>query len=308
MRTKVTPQNNSILITGISGFVGSTVARYFKSQRCQVFGISRNQLTGLEYPVYPCSFSPIDISKLLNNLRPEVIFHAAGSSSVGSSLQNPAEDYHHSVALFQSLLEGVRLSKERPLVVYPSSASVYGNPASLPIPETARRGPISPYGYHKEMCELLAEEYHSIFEVPSLVARIFSLFGSGQKRLLIWELFNQFKNNTEVVVEGTGKEARDYLHIDDFVKYLYQTIEAVRDNFTILNIASGQSITVSEIAHKIRIFMNSSKSISFQSILRPGNPNQWRADISKLQQLVGSILHNFDAKLKLCIEQWENAC
>jgi hypothetical protein len=80
---------------------------------------------------------------------PDVVFHAAGSASVGASMSDPVSDYNASVGTWAALLEGIRQSALKPRIFFPSSAAVYGNPATLPVSEDAALAPISPYGHNK---------------------------------------------------------------------------------------------------------------------------------------------------------------
>ena len=169
-------KNSKILITGISGFVGGGLAACFLKNGYKVFGLSRKKINNTKFKIYKNSYSSKDILDIIHKLKPDIIIHCAGSASVGNSIINPSEDFSGSVLLFQSLLEGVRISEKKPLIIFPSSAAVYGNQEKLPISEIAQLNPISPYGYHKLICELLAKEYSICYDIPIIAIRLFSLF------------------------------------------------------------------------------------------------------------------------------------
>jgi len=110
----------------------------------------------------------------------------------------------------------VRRSGRRPLVLFPSSAAVYGDLKETRADEETPLAPISPYGFHKAACELLGREYAECFGLRVVVCRLFSLFGPTQRRLLVWELYKQLSGPAQTVwLEGTGEEVRDYLHVED---------------------------------------------------------------------------------------------
>jgi UDP-glucose 4-epimerase len=296
--------NNNILVTGISGFVGYSVAECFTRRGYFVTGLSTGNVN-VPWTVQATSYTVEGITSLIQNIRPEIIIHCAGPASVGGSMMNPSEDFAGSVSLFHSILEGASKSGLKPLVIFPSSAAVYGNPEILPVTETAAIKPISPYGYHKVMCELLAKEYALCFNIPALVVRLFSVFGPRQKRLLLWEVFNQFINKPEVIIEGTGNESRDYIYIDDLADSLINLIPKLDNNYTVLNIASGNSVTVRELTTKIKKYLNSKKPVSFKGIMRPGDPTHWCADISLLESITGKrVFFNFDERLEASLDQW----
>ena len=209
------------LITGGNGFLGFSMAEYLARAGNSVAGLTRRaQLPGwfrrLEYP------SSIEaLAGVIRSERPDCIFHAAGAASVGDSWEAPARDFVDSVVAWQTLLEATRQSELKPKLFFPSSAAVFGDPDHLPVAEDAVRRPISPYGFHKLVCEQLAEEYAVLWEMPIVICRLFSVFGPRQRRLLVWELVEQILSDGPVIrLQGTGLEERDYLTASDIAKAL----------------------------------------------------------------------------------------
>lgn len=295
-----------ILITGISGFLGGSLGEYFAGKGAQVAGLSRREIIS-SFPStnVRTNYEPREIAQLVRHFQPDIVLHAAGSSSVKESLDDPSEDYSKSVALLQRLLEGVRMSGIRPKLLFPSSAAVYGNPERIPIAEDTPLRPISPYGYHKVACEILMKEYCLLYGIPSIVMRLFSLFGPRQKRLLIWELFDQFRSREEVVIEGTGNEARDYIHVADLAHLIERLLSRIEDAFAILNLASGGAITVRDVAFLMKGLLNSAKPIRFRGRARPGDPLKWQADVSKYEMLArAQTSPDFSSRLQDCLLGW----
>jgi nucleoside-diphosphate-sugar epimerase len=207
---------------------------------------------------------------------------------VGASIADPVGDFRATAVTLTNVLDGVRRSGREPLVVFPSSAAVYGNPASLPVTEDAPCIPISPYGFHKAACELLAQEYSQCFGLSTVVCRIFSLFGSRQRRLLAWEIFAQLAGKADALeLQGTGTETRDFLHMDDLSRAILMLTAVVpRRACTILNAASGRETPILELAETMRAMVAPEKKISCRGIARPGDPHRWCADIRQLQSLI----------------------
>lgn len=298
-----------MLITGISGFLGSSLGEHFAGKGVFIVGLSRREIVS-SFPSenIETNYERTEITRVVKHFRPDVIVHAAGSSSVRDSLEKPSGDFSNSVALLQRLLEGVRLSGVRPKVVFPSSAAVYGDPDQIPVGENAPLRPISPYGYHKSMCEMLLEEYSRIFDIPSLVMRLFSVFGPRQKRLLIWELFDQFRNRQKVVVEGTGDEARDYVHVADLARLTEQLLSRTEDVFLAVNVATGRATTVRELAYLMKKLLNTEKPIVFLGNARPGDPMKWQADVSRYEMLAKSKVNaDFSSSLQECLLGWSES-
>jgi UDP-glucose 4-epimerase len=280
-----------LLITGISGFIGGSVGRYAAQRGAVVLGTGRANDGGDEWPgLYTRVTCSEDLATVIQEFHPDVVINAAGTASVGASVADPLNDFRGSVQTCADVLEAVRRSGNRPLVVIPSSAAVYGNPASLPVSEQAVLQPISPYGFHKAACELLAREYAECFDLNVLVCRFFSVFGPAQRRLLIWELHQQL-NGTEKIawLSGTGEETRDFLYIDDLAAALLEVIEqfqTLESNYLLLNIASGVETSVLQLAETIRDLVAPEKEIECRGEQRKNDPLRWRADISRLQSLL----------------------
>jgi nucleoside-diphosphate-sugar epimerase len=281
------------LITGISGFIGGSVGRYATEAGHVVMGTGRASVAGNEWPgFYTRVDGAEDLATVIREFHPEVVINAAGTASVGASVEEPLNDFRGSVQTCADVLDAVRRSSKRPLVVIPSSAAVYGNPASLPVSEDAVLRPISPYGFHKAACELLAREYAECFGLSVLVCRFFSVFGSMQRRLLVWELYQQLAGLEKIAwLSGTGEETRDFLYIDDLSAALLGLIEkcdTADRNYLLVNVASGVETSVLKLAETIRDLVAPEKKICCRGEQRKNDPLRWRADVSRFQMLLPS--------------------
>lgn len=282
-----------LLITGISGFIGGSVGRYAAQRDHAVLGTGRADDGGDEWSgLYTRVVGPEDLATVIQEFRPDVVLNAAGTASVGASVEEPLHDFRGSVQTCADVLDAVRRSASRPLVVIPSSAAVYGNPASLPVAEDAALQPISPYGFHKAACELLAREYAECFDLNVLVCRFFSVFGSAQRRLLVWELYQQLSGPEKIAwLSGTGEETRDFLYIDDLADALLQLIDnfdQTKRNYLVVNVASGVETSVLRLAETLRDLVAPGKEIRCRGQQRKNDPLRWRADIALLESLLPS--------------------
>jgi len=201
-----------VLVTGSGGFIGGSIGRAAARAGHQVLGLARRSQPERDWPAahQQVDVAHADLAGLIRDFKPDMVFHGAGTASVGASLSAPLEDLRAAVLTWANLLEGIRRSGAPTTVVFPSSAAVYGNPRELPVSEDDAVSPISPYGFHKAACELLAAEYASCFGLHVIVGRVFSVFGARQRRLLVWELFAQLTgSDPTVTLQGTGTESRD---------------------------------------------------------------------------------------------------
>ena len=274
------------LITGGNGFLGFSLAGYLAQAGNSVAGLTRHaQLPDwfrrLEYP------SSIEaLAELIRGEHPDCILHAAGAASVGDSWGAPAKDFVDSVVAWHTLLEATRQSELKPKLFLPSSAAVFGNPNRLPISENALRKPISPYGFHKLLCEHLAEEYAVLWEMPVVICRLFSVFGPGQRRLLVWELVQQiFSDSPMIRLQGTGLEERDYLAVTDIAKALDLLAKRRRSNsLQTFNFGSGTSLRVVDLVEVLQRLTGVQKPIVQGRNGRHGDPFQWRGDNRRLRE------------------------
>ena len=289
-----------ILITGISGFIGGSFGRYAAAQGHTVTGTGRSSLA-----------DPQDLAGLIRDFSPDVFVQAAGSASVSASLEDPLHDFRGSVQTCAEFLDAVRRSGRDPLIIIPSSAAVYGNPASLPVSESASLQPISPYGFHKAASELLAREYSECFGLKIMICRFFSVFGPAQRRLLVWELYQQLAGAEKTVwLAGTGNETRDFLYIEDLATALLGLIDnsrAAARECLIVNIASGTETSVLTLAQTLGELVAPEKRISCRGNQRKNDPLRWWADIDRLQTLLPSWQPRpLRDTLKLCVADWRH--
>ena len=290
------------------------MGRFAAARHHEVLGLGRSSQPEPDWPgdYLQADVANADLAKVIRDFAPDVILHAAGTASVSGSFEAPLDDLRASALTWANTLEGVRRSGIRPLVIFPSSAAVYGNPLSLPVHESAAINPISPYGFHKAACELLAREYADCFDLQIMVCRIFSLIGEAQRRLLIWELYRQFTGPEATVwLQGTGTESRDYLHVDDLAMALLQLTGKRQQVFEqgpclIINIASGEETKASDIAWQIRDLIAPEKTIRCRNVERLGDPRRWRADISLLRSLMPPWEpYPLSSSLARCIATWQ---
>jgi UDP-glucose 4-epimerase len=302
-----------LLVTGCRGFIAGSFGRFAAARGHTVLGVGRTAQAPDGWPgAYAAAdVAHTDLTPLLSEFLPDAIFHGAGSASVGGSFASPPDDLRATVQTFGNTLEAARRSGARPLIVFPSSAAVYGEPATLPVKEDAPLQPLSPYGFHKMMCELLAQEYATCFGLRTLVCRFFSVYGPGQKRLLVHQLFAQLAGaGGELRLEGTGEETRGYLYIDDLCAAVLALAEGELSRREVpgcsaVNVASGAASRIGDLAGLLSELHGSRKPVIGAGRPRLGDPPHWQADIGALRERIGAIPHRPLAEgLRACLAAW----
>ena len=281
--------SKTVLVTGVAGFLGRYIARYFNQQGWSVIGISNappeNAPVASLAAYYSMHLPHAELGALLQQYKPEVCIHCAGRASVGLSMSDPAADFHSGAALTFEVLNALRLNAPDCRFVFLSSAAVYGNPASLPVVETQSLAPLSPYGFHKSQSEQLCLEFAKVYGLSTASARIFSAYGPGLRRQVIWDICQKAIEQDTLVLQGTGQESRDFIHALDIAKAIEQIIQTGSMMGESYNLATGREVTILELANLILEVLEVDHSPQFDSVVPTGSPLNWRADVSKLQAL-----------------------
>lgn len=285
----MTALHKIVFITGVSGFIGRYTARYFSAQGWSVVGIDNSPpenapLSNLE-AYYRLQLPDAAFSDLLQKHTPQACIHCAGRASVGLSLTDPAADFHASTVLTFEILNSLRLNCSGCRFIFLSSAAVYGNPESRLIDETQRPAPISPYGFHKLQCEQLCLEFAQVYGLPTASLRIFSAYGPGLRRQVIWDICQKAITQSSVALQGTGQESRDFIHALDIAKALEVVADKAPMQGEAYNLGSGREVTISKLANLVLDGLEFGGTPQFNGIVPKGTPLNWKADIAKLQSL-----------------------
>jgi UDP-glucose 4-epimerase len=284
-----TPAHKVILITGVSGFIGRALARHFTKQQYKVYGVDRipsenapiADLKGYEQIELP---NP-RLIQLLANWQPDVLIHCAGRASVPAAMQDPHADFHDGPILTFELLEALRQNLPECAFILLSSAAVYGNPSRLPISEDASLQPVSAYGYHKWQSEIMCAEFANVFGLHTASARVFSAYGPGLRRQVIWDIVHKALTQPGIRLQGTGQESRDFIHVQDIAHGL----EAILINAPLqgegYNLASGVETRIVDLAGLILHEIENPPPLTFSGEVPPGTPNNWQADIKQISKL-----------------------
>lgn len=219
------------LVTGVAGFIGSTLAERLLADGADVVGIDcftdyypraikeRNLSGAREHPRFRFVESAIQDADLAGLIADRThVFHLAAQAGVRKSWGRDFAVYTgNNIEATQVLLEAC---KERPLerFVYASSSSVYGDNVSLPMREDALPQPVSPYGVSKLAAEQLCYLYHVNFGVPTVALRYFTVYGPRQRPDMA---FNKWLRATivgePIGVFGDGEQTRDFTFVHDAV-------------------------------------------------------------------------------------------
>src|SRR3954452_25408398 len=240
-------------VTGANGFIGRHLVRELASAGHAVHGVGHGALdqaqaqtlglqTWINGEVDAANLSALAASHGL----PSQVFHLAGGSSVGLSIARPFEDFSRTVTSTARLLEWLRSFAPSSRLIVVSSAAVYGADHTGPIPESAARLPMSPYGHHKLVMEQLCQSYVQSFGIHCMVVRLFSVYGPHLRKQLLWDICSRLRRCERTLsLGGTGAEVRDWIDARDAAR-LFGTIAEVPQqiSYRVVNGGSGLGTNV----------------------------------------------------------------
>ncbi len=278
-----------VLVFGSNGFIGATLVKSLVNKDYLVDGVGRtsnkNKQVLNEYFIFKDShefFEELLLTKY------DACVNCAGLAKVSDSFKFPNVDFNLNVNLVFNILNAIKASAQKPYFVNLSSAAVYGNPIALPILETHRSNPISPYGFHKLIAENVVDSFVHNFGLNAVSLRIFSAFGSGLEKQLFWDLFQKCESNNSITLFGTGEESRDFIEVRDLVYIIEQLVEK-QPRYKQVNVANGIEWKLKDVA---KIFAEQYSSITgkkinfkFNNEHDVGAPKNWCADIQILKEL-----------------------
>lgn len=275
---------STVVVTGANGFLGRHVSREASRDGHRVIGIGHGDWAEETWRVWGLSaWNELDVTvaSLLGHIgAPDVVVHCAGSSSVGFSLENPAQDFERTVGTTLEVLEYLRTCAPDAALVYPSSAAVYGRADSLPIAEDSRLAPISPYGVHKLIAEELCQSYGRTFGVRVAIVRVFSAYGIELRKQLLWDACRKARAG-DVRFGGSGNETRDWVNAEDVARLLLIASEHAGPEAPIVNGASGTEVANRSILEVLFEALESDRQPEFSGTARSGDPERYVGDPSR---------------------------
>jgi len=283
----------TILVTGVSGFIGSALVKQLK-----FIGFDVLEFNSPKGDIVECDFLTEYKDKKIKH-----IFHLASKTFVPDSWENPIEFYKTSVIGTGNVLE---LCREQNISLTFVSAYLYGLPEKLPISEVDKVKSNNPYAHSKYLTEELCRFYSEYYGVKVTIVRPFNIYGKKQKDMfLIPYIINQVLNDDKIKVKDLNPK-RDYIYIDDLINGLVKTLNN-KKSFSIYNFGSGVSFSVSEIIEKTQNIVGTNKKVISEKNERKNEIMDVVADISKAKNDLGWIPNfTFEQGIKEIIKDLED--
>ena len=282
-----------VLITGITGFVGSHLADFLLTKDdIQLYGIERwrSRTENIEHiksrlKIVECDIRDASsVRKIVSEIKPDRIFHLAAQSFVPTSWSAPAETISTNLLGELNIFEAVKETNINPRILVAGSSEEYGavKPEDLPIKEDGSLCPLSPYGVSKVGQDLLGYQYFMSYGMHIVRTRGFN--HTGPRRGEVFAESNFAKQIAEiekglikpVVHVGNLESKRDYTDVRDMVKGYWLSLEKGEPG-EVYNICSGK-------AYSIRAVLDILIALSRKKVEIAQKPERMRpSDVSILQ-------------------------
>ena len=264
----------SILITGISGFVGGHISRYFVNTKPDyvIHGLSRakpawdfieNRNTVMDTITFHQSdlLDAKKINVIINEIQPDYILHLASFSSVSQSWREPLASFLNNTNAFLNIVEAVRIHGLNTKILSVGSSEEYGivKECDLPISEKKHVAPANPYAVARVSEEHLAQIYAKGYHLNICCTRSFNHIGPGQSdQFVVSSIAKQFaeiaiQHKKPIIKIGAGSIIRDFIDIEDVIR-AYDIILEKGVTGEVYNVCSGKGHSILNIVNSLSEF------------------------------------------------------
>lgn len=303
------------LITGIAGFIGSSLARALLSRGEKVRGVD-NFSTGKQENLTEIAdgidFHNSDLTDLDAMHKAcagvDFVLHQAAIPSVPKSVVDPLGSNRANVDGTVNVLVAARDAKVK-RVVYAASSSAYGDTPTLPKHEAMKPDPISPYAVAKLASEQYMSSFYRCYGLETVCLRYFNIFGPRQDPSspysgVLAKFITQMLHGEQPTINGDGEQSRDFTYIDNTVEanLLACKADSAKAAGQVFNVATGRRVTLNETFKALQQLTGYSGEPAYGPE-RGGDVKHSLADISKAEAGLGYRPKvNFEEGLRRTVE------
>lgn len=291
---------SKIVVTGGAGFIGSHIAENLSKDGNEIVIIDnlddyyspelKRQNIEIVLKSGDATFVNADITDL-NKMKEiidstvDYVYHEAAQAGVRISVEDPFKPNNVNVVGTLNILKA-SLDAEVKKVINASSSSVYGKVKYLPFDEEHPTQPVSPYGVSKLAAEHYCRVFYEVYGLPTTSLRYFTVYGPRMRPDLAISIF--IKNmlaNEPITIFGNGEQTRDFTYIDDVVEINKKLLDNNASNGKVLNIGSGNRISVNELINILKNITNSDSNVVYSN-KQLGDAEHTLANVSLAKKLV----------------------
>ena len=276
----VNVEEKKVLVTGGAGFIGYHLCKKLSTitDNLTIYDdLSSGKIENVN-DVPSAKFVQgdiLDLKSLFGLPRQDLIYHLAAQVVVPYSMENPLIDFETNAKGTLCVLEKAR--KDDAKVVFASSAAVYGNPTVFPTPESYGFHPFSCYGLSKVVGEQYCHMYREQYGLDIVITRFANVYGLRCHGVIHDFLDKLAKNPDKLEIIGTGRQARDFIHVSDLVEALVTVGANDQFNSETYNLGIGKTTSILELAD----LMLSILGLTNRTVVTTTNQS-WQGDVTKI--------------------------
>jgi GDP-4-dehydro-6-deoxy-D-mannose reductase len=287
-----------ILITGASGFIGRYLSFDAAERGHEVIGtyLSHNDLTTRTPKHEGIRWVPLDmreegaVTSLVEEIRPEAVFHLAAQAYVKQALADPADTFRTNVLGTIHLYEALRKHPPSAGVLLAASSSAYGMVAKVPVAEDTPLRPMNPYGVSKACQDMLSLQYALNFQLRIVRARLYIITGPGKQGDALNDFARQVARAEATGAPGTLKVGnletrRDISDVRDAIRGLWTVFEKANPVEPV-NLGAGESYSMRAVVDTLLGLARVPLTVEQDpSLVRPSDEPVIEGDISRLKAM-----------------------
>ncbi|MDR3424746.1 MAG: NAD-dependent epimerase/dehydratase family protein [Alphaproteobacteria bacterium] len=282
------PPIKNVIIIGGAGFIGSHFTDFLLArediERVRLYdNFSSGREWHYEHHAKDSRLSVVkgdvkDLTGLTEAMKGfDLVIHLASNPDIAAAMINPAIDFHEGTYLTFHVVEAMRLSGASRLL-YASGSGVYGDLGEVEATEDyAPMRPTSTYGASKLAGEALISSYASMFGLSGCAFRFGNVVGSRQTHGVGYDFARRLiKNPDALAILGDGMQSKSYIHVDDVMNAVWTAHEKTEAPFQVYNVATGDYVTVREIADIACDLLSLSGKVAYEFT---GGRGGWKGDV-----------------------------
>lgn len=293
-----------VLITGISGFVGSHLAEFLLKKNLEVYGTIRwrsktENIDHLKNKIKLLQANLRDghsVETIIKEVEPDYVFHLAAQSFVPMSWRAPVDTLETNILGTVNLFEAIRKYNIDPRIQVAGSSEEYGlvYPNEIPIKETNPLRPLSPYGVSKVTQDMLSYQYNKSYGMKIVLTRAFNHTGPRRGDVFVTSNFSKQIVEIErglkkpVIFVGNLNAQRDFTDVRDVVRAYWLSLEKCKFG-EVYNVCSGKSMTIKSVLDLL-LKLSKAKKIKIKQDpkrMRPADVEILLGDYKKFHKATG---------------------
>lgn len=287
----------NILITGGAGFIGSNLAlklqKDYPNSKILVLddfsSANFKNLKGFKGIVYSCDVSTDELFFKVEDFKPDIIFHLA--SITDTTVTDQEYMMRRNVDGFKNILEFAYDNES--IVVYASSASVYGNVKEhVPLKEDREKSPENVYAFSKYIMDNLAQEFSDKTGLKIVGVRYFNVYGpreahKGKFASMIYQLYLQMKQGNRPRIFKWGEQKRDFVYVKDAIDATILAAKAPKS--TVYNVGSGEATSFNDVIKYLNQALGTNLEPEYFDCPYDFYQEYTQADMTKIKEELGFV-------------------